>query len=252
MQLYLTTTPEEYSQAAGQGYRLAHLAYQIGEDGRLHRSAGARQAQNGLLSMNGPGAGHITDTPGLCRDILRECVSHGYEGVCADFGAAVQPDRAAFLEELSGLLHRSGKRLFVSAAYGSRVTDAFVLINTALSGGTLSTMLSDACHAFGAQRVAMDIERVQMDFLLPSPTGEGTPLRRAEFEHLQTSLRPSVFFSDELCAKYFTYRQDGKSHFVLFDDADTIRCKLKLARRMELRYVFLLCSEVSDLLSQLR
>ena len=43
-------------------------------------------------------------------------------------------------------------------------------------------------------------------------------------------MSPSVFFSHELCAKYFTYQRDGRAHFVLFDDADTIR-RLTAAHR---------------------
>ena len=61
-----------------------------------------------------------------------------------------------------------------------------------------------------------------------------------------------MFFSHELCAKYFTYQQDGQAHFVLFDDADTIRCKLNLGKKMAFPYAFLLCSEVEDLLEELR
>ena len=57
-------------------------------------------------------------------------------------------------------------------------------VNTAISGGTLRTMLVDACNAFGRGRVALDIERLRMDFLLPSPTGEGTPLTKESFDAL--------------------------------------------------------------------
>ena len=127
-----------------------------------------------------------------------------------------------------------------------------MLINTAISGGTLSTMLGDACRTFGKQRVALDIERVRIDFLLPSPDGEGKALDRSELEALLAEHTPSVFYSHELCAKYFTYQKDGQGHFVLFDDADTIRCKLNLGKSMDLRCAFLLCAEVEDLLQELR
>ncbi len=299
MQLYMTVTPEQYGPAAGGNYRLSHAAYQIGQDQHLHRRTLSRQAQSGLLALCDLNPPPIRESSALCREILRECSNRGYEGVAADFGQNTTPDRLALLEELgpllhrnskklfvssaygrhvptayvlintalSGgtlstmladawelgpLLHRNSKKLFVSSAYGRHVPTAYVLINTALSGGTLSTMLADACHAFGWQRVALDIERLRMDFLLPSPTGEGTSLSADDFRTLWAEVSPSVFFSHELGAKYFTYHKDGSAHFVLFDDADTIRFKLNMGKNMDLRWAFLLCSEVEDLLPQLR
>ncbi len=252
MQLYMTATPQQYSLLCGTGFRLSHLVYQIGQDQHLHRSSVSRQTQIGLLALHSSDLPVIKETNTLCREILRECANRGFEGVAADFGDHISPDKISFFNELSTALQHNKKKLFVSAAYGKQVPTAYVLINTALSGGTLSTMLSDACNVFGKQRIALDIERVRMDFLLPSPSGEGTLLNEAEFETLLQKMAPTVYFSHELCAKYFTYRKDGHSHFVLFDDADTIRYKIKLGQQMDIRYAFLLCSEVSDLLNELK
>ena len=38
----------------------------------------------------------------------------------------------------------------------------------------------------------------------------------------------SVYFSDDLCARYFTYRSGSENHYVLFDDAQT--CLLYTSR----------------------
>ena len=124
--------PEDYRKAAGLPFRTAHLAYQIGEDGRLHRRS-ARQTQGGLMALSDPAAPPIRESGPLCREILRTCINHAFEGVCADFGPQRTPDRAAFLAELGPLLQRSSKKLFVSAAYGRTVPSAHVLVNTALS-----------------------------------------------------------------------------------------------------------------------
>ena len=52
-------------------------------------------------------------------------------------------------------------------------------------------------------------------------------------------LRPSIFFSNELCARYFTYMsKETGAHFVLFDDGETLRRKMEVARRLGIR-VFL-------------
>ena len=165
MQLYMTAAPEQYRLLSGMSFRLSHLAYQIGTDGHLHRATVSRQMQSGLLALNDAMPPAISDPTALSREILRECMSRGYEGVAADFGGSTTPDRMVFLEEAAKLLHRNSKKLFLSAAYGRRIPTAYVLVNTAISGGTLRTMLVDACNAFGRGRVALDIERLRMDFL---------------------------------------------------------------------------------------
>ena len=60
---------------------------------------------------------------------------------------------------------------------------------------------------------------------------------------------PSVFFSTELCAHYFTYmsRENG-AHFVLFDDAGSIRKKMQVAGRLGIRQAVLAYPQVEDLL----
>ena len=84
-----------------------------------------------------------------------------------------------------------------------------------------------AAAQYGAGRVALAVERVAADFFLPAPSGQGHPLSQEELKALMDEREPAVFFSNELCAHYFTYmnRQNG-AHFVLFDDAASIRKKL--------------------------
>ena len=62
---------------------------------------------------------------------------------------------------------------------------------------------------------------------------------------------PSVFFSQDLCARYFTYARDGETHFVLFDDADTLSQKLRTGGNMGFAAAFLMYPEVQDLLPKL-
>ena len=62
---------------------------------------------------------------------------------------------------------------------------------------------------------------------------------------------PAVFFSQDLCARYFTYSRDGEAHFVLFDDADTLNQKLRLGAGMGFQAAFLMWPEVQDIASRL-
>ena len=96
------------------------------------------------------------------------------------------------------------------------------------------------------------LERVAEDFFLPSPTGQGMPLTREELRQRLEERAPSVFFSSELCAHYFTYmsRQNG-AHFVLFDDAGSIRKKLQVARNLGISSAVLAYPQVDDLLPEL-
>ena len=90
-----------------------------------------------------------------------------------------------------------------------------------------------------------------MDFTLPARTGEGVPLSRSNFQALMERESPSVFFSQELCARYFTYTREGQTHFVLFDDAGTLRKKLQTGAALGFTAAFLMFPEVQDLLGEL-
>ena len=93
---------------------------------------------------------------------------------------------------------------------------------------------------------------MRQDFFLPSPTGQGVPMTGEELEKKMEELSPSVFFSNELCAHYFTYMSPKTgAHFVLFDDAGSIRKKLQLARSLDIGYAVLSYPDTSDLLLQI-
>ena len=66
--------------------------------------------------------------------------------------------------------------------------------------------------------------------------GRERPLTEEELEQLKQRLAPSIFFSGDLCARYFTYMsRDNGAHFVLFDDGDTLRHKVEVARELGIR-----------------
>ena len=90
-----------------------------------------------------------------------------------------------------------------------------------------------------------------MDFRLPARTGEGLPLTASEFQALLDRERPAVFFSQDLCARYFTYTREGGTHFVLFDDAGTLKQKLKIGGSIGFSAAFFMWPEVRDIAAQL-
>ena len=249
--LILAAAPTEVMAARAYGLTLAHMAYR-GEGGAHGLRADLRGSARGEHLLVGDagfdGRGH----PGpFCQEVLRECAARGYTGVVCDFDRHF-PVLARAVEELSPLLARRGWPLYVSEPYGPHSETAKVLIPTALSGGTLRGRLEEAAARYGAGRVALAVERSAADFYLPAPNGHGQPLSQAELKALLDEREPAVFFSNELCAHYFTYmsRQTG-AHFVLFDDAASIRKKLYLARSLDISDAILPYPAVADLLEDI-
>ena len=119
-----------------------------------------------------------------------------------------------------------------------------ILIGTALSGGSLRALLEEAVAKYGTERLALGVERIAMDFPLPCRSGYGKPLTP---EALAALLRrcggAPVFFSEALCAKYFTYRRDGETRLVLFDDDETVGRKLALAQSLGIETAFRIYTE---------
>ena len=158
-------------------------------------------------------------------------------------------DRAALIRQLAPLLGAYGRRLYVPEIYAAASPETLVLLCTALSGGSLQGRLEETCAAYGAQRLALDLERLMMDFPLPCPSGEGIRLSREELA-IRMQGR-SVFYAEDLCARYFTYRRGGQTHFVLFDDAGTLRRKIEMGQALGIREGFVMLPEVEDLTGSL-
>lgn len=251
MQIYLAATPDKLREAARFTDRLAHVAYRVGPDGRLTRQDLLARTHGGLMVLGDQGCGVIRDVAALCRDVWRECGNRSFGGVIADFEQTASPDRTAFLEALGRILSRNNRRLYVPEAYGAAIPQAHVLICTALSGGTLRQRLEEASGIYGGRRLALDLQRLRMSFPLPCPSGEGTPLGAEELEGLLRQKAPSVFYSTDLCAKYFTCTEGSEGRFILFDDAGTLRRKIQLGQDLGIGTGVFMFPEVADLLPEL-
>lgn len=247
MQIYLAVTPEASQEAAGHCRNLAHVAYRIGPGSALLRQSLLLQTKGGLLSVSDHEAPFI-DSPESLRDaVLRECGRRNYSGVLLDFEETPRRDRTAFVSVLAPALSASRRALYLPESYAAAAPSAIVLLCTAVSGGSFSQYLQEAVNqAGGAGHLALDVQRLRMDFRLPARSGEGQPLTGEALETLMEQEHPSIFFSQDLCARYFTYSRDGKAHFVLFDDADTLNQKLRLGAGMGFNAAFLMWPEVRD------
>ena len=250
-QLILAVPPNEVTAAQPYGLTLAHVAYRVGGGPHLFRSNLPIPVRGGLMYIDDSGFDGRGTPDGFCQEVVRECSARGFGGVVCAFERSL-PLLSAIVSQLGPMLARQNRSFYVSEPYGRHSGTRRVLISTALSGGSLRQRLAEAVERYGAGRVALAVERTAEDFFLPSPNGQGRPLSQSELTSKLEELSPSIFFSDELCARYFTYmnRQSG-AHFVLFDDAGSIRKKLRLAEALGIRRALLFFPEVSDLLPEL-
>lgn len=231
----ITLPPRQLPALRGWQATPAHLAYRLGPGPHLFRAEGAAPPRGGLMVVDDKQFDGLGPTGPLCQEIIRETLARGFSGAVLDFENHLPP-----LEQIAAALDepfaRRGWTLIVPERYGQAAPHARVMIPSALSGGSLRRRLEEALGRFGESRTALALEKRREDFFLPSPTGSGQPLTEEELEQLKRRLSPSIFFSGDLCARYFTYmsRENG-AHFVLFDDGDTLRHKVEVAQRLGIR-----------------
>ena len=246
MQVFLAVSPGELRTLPRPLPPLAHAAYRIGAGSVLLRQDLSSGVRGGLLMLSDREAPAVHQPDRLAAALLRECGQRNFCGIAADFEQPPTTDR---IQLLRAVLRRGGKHFRLLVPESCAVESASVLINTAVSGGRLNERLQEAIRKHPG--ASLDLQRLMMDFPLPCPSGEGTPLSADQLWELRRQHGPAVFFSPELCARYFTYRKDGAVHFVLFDDAETMRRKLRLAESMGYRTALVMYPEVRDLMPQL-
>lgn len=249
--LIIAAKPGEVTSAGAWGRTLAHLAYRVGGGPHLFRANGPVTPQGGLMVIDDAEFSGGGDAEGFCNEILRECAARRFTGVVCRFLERPAPVLSSAVGKLGELCRGRGLECFVSEPYGAAASSAKVLISTALSGGSLQGRLEAAGESFGPGRLALWVERTAEDFLLPAPNGTGAPLTVEELERRREEHGADVFFSGELCAHYFTYMAGEKGHFVLFDDAGSIRKKLRLAAQLGIQTAFLPWETTGDLLGEL-
>ncbi|MFQ7451811.1 MAG: hypothetical protein ACLRNQ_10575 [Flavonifractor plautii] len=179
-------------------------------------------------------------------------MARGYDGILCDFEGHPLQVLAQAVRTLGELTKKRGWPLYVTEAYAPFSDSAIALIPSALSGGSLQQTPSGGGGALRRGPGGPGGGAGGGGLLSPSPTGQGMPLTREELRQRLEERAPSVFFSSELCAHYFTYmsRQNG-AHFVLFDDAGSIRKKLQVARNLGISSAVLAYPQVDDLLPEL-
>lgn len=189
------------------------------------------------------------DAEGIAADVLFEVERRGCAGVLADFETP-SSGILAMVKALDTSLSAHNIPFFIPPALGMETQNAYVVIDTALSGGSLSELIEENQKKFGENRIAAQLLQVSNDFTLPSLNTDGVPISKEERENLLNGYHASVFYSRELCAKYFTYMDEkGQGHFVLFDDNTTLEKKLSMLENLGIQYKFMLYPDAEALFS---
>ena len=249
MQLYLAVTPEHLERALALTAHVAHAAFRIGEEGALLSRALPAALQGGIMVVDCAASFPAAAVEDAARQLLRVCLRRSFSGVVLDTPDTPPPAAQELAQQLQPMAAQYRRRLYVPECLAHAAPGATVLVCTALSGGSLQQRLEEACAQYGPSRIALDLQRLMMEFPIPCPGGEGTPLTAKELQ--QRRQGRCVYYCDELCAHYFTRGGGRETRFILYDDADTLRRKMELAQALGIGEGFLMWPETEDLLEKL-
>lgn len=211
------------------------VVYRVGAQLQLLRGGGLDRdfGQRGqLLGIVPQSATPVGEAEAFVRQVLEEVERWGYRGVVCLFPEGGNQGLGQVVTLLDRSCGAGGLDFLVTEAFASWAEQGKILISTALSGGTLEQRFQLAIQRWGAERVVMDVERMGEDFLLPAPRGCGERVTLEEIGGMVRREGAEVYFSTELCARYFTYQnQENSLRFVLFDDQGTVAEKVRRARK---------------------
>jgi hypothetical protein len=184
----------------------------------------------------------------LTQECLYICRSLGFTGMVCDFEQPARPMLERFVRECAESFAARGYTLYVPERYANCHGTARVLIPTALTSGSLPNRLRQAVALYGPGRVVLEMERAGRDLVLPNADGTGNRLPPESISLLLNARGGTSFFSGELGARYFTYRDaEGRTHFIVYDDPATFRYKIDLALQLGIREGFILYPDMVGL-----
>ena len=253
IKIIVASPPEYTSVAARPGCAVAHMSYRIGRGFRLYRSQRAGNAKDGLMVLDVGGWTGGGPLMSLVDDVMRECFQRDFVGIVINIGTYTKPE--SVLSNLSKALASAsrdrGLSYFVPEFLSDSGENAIVRVSASISGGTLTRHISDAVKKYGTDRIAVEVDRVCMDFALPSPLGIGQDLSVDELRSLMNSRNPVSFFSPELMTNYFTYRNDGVNRIVLYDNGESLRRKITAAENAGVNHAFLFYPRIIDVYDEI-
>ncbi len=249
MPVYIAAAGPDIQAAAALSMRCAYLAYSIGPGGALNRSPRPARTRGGLLGLSDHDAPPLEglDPRRLEQETAAECSRRGYAGILLDFE---RPEYQQLAISLCQGLARQGLVCYGPLTLAA-APDCRLLVPSSISGGSFQQMLEDYCRRFSPERLALDVVRVCAQYDMPSLDPDGQSLSVGEFRQILKRHAPTSFFSQQLCAKYFTYRTGDKTRFVLYDDLSSTVGKISIAARQGFCGAFVLYRDFGPACAQL-
>lgn len=229
----IAATGTDAIHAQDAGFTCLHLCTQLSYDGNFIPLSHPARARGDFLG--------ITDSGGIPRncdlfasDAVCTAKSRGCRGIMADFERPLLQELTTALDKKT---QEAGLQFLIPLPLAEYAPHACIIADTAISGGSLERRFSELIDRFGQQRIAAQLICSCADFPLPCSNPNGTPLSSDAFEKLLHDTGATVFFSRELCAKYFTYSNNNQAHFILFDDRDTLLTKTRILRNLGIQHL---------------
>lgn len=244
--LILVCAGADSGSAVQHGLPILQLCLGVGAGGSIRRLNIPAQLEGCYLGVSDLGIdGKI---PGFCAEALvYEAQKNKTRGIFADLEGTNRATRG-LLADLDRQMQKAGLPLFVPQCQAEVTAHAWLVTETAISGGSLDEYIGELQNAYPG-RIAATLRPVSADFRLPAEDSEGRPVTAEERNRLRESVGAQSFFSRELCAKYFTYMDDQQvGHFVLYDDESTMEAKLIRLAELGVHHVFALYPDVAGML----
>lgn len=242
MNIFFSSPPENALEAAKRG-SVSLMAYRMGAGFHLYRTALPRTRFR-LMDVDCAGFTGYGPHELLALEFLRECRTRGYEGVCLGLPGRPTEPLIRFCGVLGGALEREGRTLYLPKPYAAACNSARLLIPAGTIRGPFASGLGALCREVGPERVALELERVCTDYVLPVKSGLGAVLSRERLRDL--TRRSRIFYSPELVSRYASFRKDGRVHLALWDDEETLREKLRTAASLGIHASFLYYPHIRD------
>ena len=218
-----------------------HLFYRINENGTLQRAQSYSLSRKNIMGIYDGGGLSSCDIEKLIYDIITELNRKNYIGVLFDF--CEDPSTIEKIGKMCSILTQKHILHFLPVSLAPLSSDAKLIIPSSISGGSFSEMISYYVEKYPSSRLCLELIRCRNKFSMPSYKPEGVFLTNEDFSSIIKNFNPSSFFSEELACKYFTYRDEDQTSFVLYDDHETAIYKIKIVEKANFYSAFILYSE---------
>lgn len=222
------------------------MCYRMGNGLRLFRCGSGKNLSGGILSAHDGTMRQWGDPVRFCRQVVQECRARSAEGFLANWSRPPSEPMRRLTASLEQALAREGLSFYVPEQYAHCCDSASILVSSAVTDDVLCEKLQRLSFDHSSQRLILAYERLCTDFALPCSDGTGRLLSDQQFSSLKNRFSPTIHHSSQLCANYFTYELQERTHLVLFDDEATCHEKRSIARRYHLGGFLAFWQEIHD------